>query len=111
MEIEKDITNRAVAELKTLFGEKLKRVILYGSYARGDFHEESDVDIMALLDVEQERVRDYSRQVVRISGDIGMDNNIYVSIMLRNFDFFFKKLNVSHFYRNVMKDGKELYCG
>ncbi|MCL2220129.1 MAG: nucleotidyltransferase domain-containing protein [Chitinispirillia bacterium] len=111
MDIEADITNRAVSELKSLLGEKLRRVILYGSYARGDFHEESDVDIMVLLDVEREQVPKYRTPVRRISGDIGIDNNIYVSIMVQSFDFFFKELKLSHFYRNVMKDGKELYCG
>ena len=30
---------------KELFGEKLKDIILFGSYARGDYDDESDVDI------------------------------------------------------------------
>ena len=39
--------------LTQLYGERLDRVILYGSYARGDFHAESDVDYMVVLNDEQ----------------------------------------------------------
>ena len=35
--------------LTELYGERLDRVILYGSYARGDFHAESDVDYLVVL--------------------------------------------------------------
>ena len=36
--------------LKTIYGERLKRVFLYGSYARGQGGPESDVDILIVLD-------------------------------------------------------------
>lgn len=36
--------------LRKIYGNKLKRVILYGSYARGDFTEGSDIDVMIILD-------------------------------------------------------------
>lgn len=29
-----------------IFGDRLTRIILYGSYARGDFNQNSDMDIM-----------------------------------------------------------------
>ena len=35
-------------EMKRILGENLKKVILYGSYARGDYTENSDIDIMVL---------------------------------------------------------------
>jgi uncharacterized protein len=33
-----------------LYGERLKGVYLYGSYARGDFEEGSDLDVLVVLD-------------------------------------------------------------
>lgn len=36
--------------LKTIYGERLKGVFLYGSYARGQGGPESDVDILIVLD-------------------------------------------------------------
>ena len=40
-----------------LLGERLKKIILYGSYARGDYNSSSDIDIMILTDDEIEIYR------------------------------------------------------
>ncbi len=40
-----------IAEIKKIYGKHLRRVILFGSYARGDFRPDSDIDIMILLDI------------------------------------------------------------
>jgi predicted nucleotidyltransferase len=39
-----------VGALRARFGSRLVSVRLFGSYARGDAHEESDVDCLVLLD-------------------------------------------------------------
>jgi len=36
--------------LESLYGDRLKGLYLYGSYARGDYDEESDVDVLIVLD-------------------------------------------------------------
>jgi predicted nucleotidyltransferase len=36
--------------LKRIYGKRLKSIILYGSYARGDADEGSDIDLIVLLD-------------------------------------------------------------
>lgn len=36
-------------QLQSLYGERLVRLVLYGSYARGDTHAESDVDVLVVL--------------------------------------------------------------
>ncbi len=42
--------NQAVkSELQTLYGKRLAKLILYGSYARGDQHEGSDIDFLVVL--------------------------------------------------------------
>lgn len=46
--------------LKDLYKDKLKAIILYGSVARGTALEESDVDILVLVDASQEELRNYS---------------------------------------------------
>ena len=48
-----DYTN----DLQKIYGNHLKTVILYGSYARGDYTEESDIDIMILLDIEDMKIK------------------------------------------------------
>jgi predicted nucleotidyltransferase len=41
----------AVAEdLRPLYGTRLRRLLLFGSWARGDAHPESDIDLLVVLD-------------------------------------------------------------
>ena len=46
----KGILEKYVKDIHQLYGNDLKTVILYGSYARGDFGPDSDIDIMILVD-------------------------------------------------------------
>lgn len=47
------------SRLATLYPERLRGVYLFGSYARDEANEESDVDILIVLD----RVENYSREI------------------------------------------------
>ena len=46
-----EILKKYVEDVHKIYGERLKSVILYGSYARGDFGPNSDIDIMILVDL------------------------------------------------------------
>ena len=35
-----------VSNVRAIYGSHLRQIILYGSYARGDYNSDSDVDIM-----------------------------------------------------------------
>lgn len=43
------IARAVAADLKELYGERLREVILFGSWARGDAHPESDIDLLLVL--------------------------------------------------------------
>lgn len=56
---------RLLSELKQglihIYGEQLKAVILYGSYARGDYDAESDIDVLVVL----KNYEQYGREIDR----------------------------------------------
>ena len=66
--------------LRRLYGERLKGLILYGSYARGDQREGSDPDILVVLD-------DFERAPIELNrtddliGDLSLEYEITVSLM------------------------------
>ncbi len=45
----KEILKAVRAILEPMYGERLRGLVLYGSVARGDYDEDSDVDILVLL--------------------------------------------------------------
>jgi len=49
--------------LSRLYGQRLKGVYLFGSHARGEADDESDVDVLIVLD----RIENYSKEVDRSS--------------------------------------------
>lgn len=53
----KEIIKRIHNRLQQVYGGRLKKVILYGSLARGEFNDESDIDVLVILD----EVRNYGR--------------------------------------------------
>ena len=51
-------------KLQRVYGNKLKAVILYGSVARGTATEESDIDIMVLIDGTAQELRTFEDQLM-----------------------------------------------
>ena len=95
-------------EIQRIYGLHLKSVILYGSYARGDFTQDSDVDIMILVDLTDEEMEEYSDELA----EIGFDYNVAYGILMpvvRNQEHFKHWVKAYPFYENVQKEGVKIY--
>ncbi len=103
------VTKEVVDAVLDLLKEKVYKIVLYGSYARGDFTSESDIDIMILLDCSKEEVKEYRSQVSRLASRIGLKNDIEVSLLLRDRQSFEEGQQILPFYRNVAGEGVYLY--
>ncbi|MCL2089172.1 MAG: nucleotidyltransferase domain-containing protein [Oscillospiraceae bacterium] len=104
------ITNEVTQGAKNILGDKLRKVILYGSYARGDYNTDSDVDIMILTDVKDDEVSRLACEIDMVSSDVSLENDMLVSVFIKNKQFFDEHLPILPFYQNVIKDGVELYA-
>lgn len=104
--IEKGVT-RYAEEAKKVYGSKLYRFILYGSCARGDFDDESDVDIMILLDVPPEEIPEERRKTSEISSllNVEFDYDLLFAPVVQSKEIFLKYGCASNFYMNVEKEG------
>ncbi len=49
-----------ILELKRRYGDRIYEVIVFGSYARGDASDESDIDVLIIGDVKLDEVIDVS---------------------------------------------------
>ena len=101
----KRILSSALINLKEIFGDALKSMILYGSYARGDFDKESDVDIMLLVDMDREKLRQYHEPLARLSSKIDLEYDIVSSFAMVPYQEFNDYKELLPYYRNVDREG------
>lgn len=99
------ITSTVAKEARQILGSKLDAVVLYGSYARGDFDSESDIDIMVRIDCPTNQIDDYEDSFDKLSSRLSLDNDITVSITLRDKATFEKFINALPFYSNIEREG------
>lgn len=105
----KSLIERYVSEIQKLYGTHLRQVILYGSYARGDFRADSDVDIMILLDISDLELKKYSRQLSYLTYDFNMDYEIDIKPIAKSESHFQKWVVNYPFYANIQREGVVLF--
>ncbi len=77
------------AALERLYGDRLVKVILFGSHARGEAHEESDVDVLVVL-----------RGEVCIHDEIKRTNPLVSDLLLKYREF----LTIQPFAEAIFED-------
>ena len=93
-----------VAEsLLHVYGNKLRTVVLYGSVARGTQADDSDIDIMILIDGNDDKLSD-------VSTEFSLKYLKVLSIMDISYQEYEDWKNISPFYKNVSKEGVILYA-
>lgn len=95
-------------QLRTLLKNDLSKIILYGSYARGDFQEDSDVDVMILVNLPAEEIEKIEEAIFELAYDIEMEHGIHISPIIKNAEQFEYWVDTLPFYRNVKKEGVEI---
>lgn len=105
-----DILKKYVEDVKKLYGNQLKTVILYGSYARGDFRADSDIDIMILVGMNEQEIKKEERRLSKVTFEYDFDYDLNIMPIVKNIDHFNKWLRAYPFYYNVKKEGVELYA-
>lgn len=101
------IENELVQILNRLYPNRLAQIILYGSYARGDFHVDSDIDFLVVLEDEE----------ILTGKELGFMNKpifdltLQYGIQISHYPTTQKKFTQSEsmFYRQIRKEGKVLW--
>lgn len=90
--------------LTELYGDRLNRIVLYGSYARGDFHAESDVDYMVILNDDDVKAGKEIRYMVDRVYDLSDEHHTLISVKPVSLK---KYLHSDLFlYQNARREGK-----
>ncbi|GAV25197.1 hypothetical protein ciss_11300 [Carboxydothermus islandicus] len=103
------LLNELVMELQKVYGTKLKDVILFGSYGRGEQDKESDIDIAVIVDMDDEELKKYEEKLNDIAGEYGYRYLKVISLIDISYNKFKKYKDVVPFYRTIENEGVTLY--
>ena len=98
-----------IEKCKTLFGNKLSDVRLFGSYARGDYCGNSDIDVMVILDMDTDEIRRNRSGICQIASDIDLTHNVNIMPVLQSKEEYEQRKSFG-FYRNVELEGVSKYA-
>ena len=99
------IMQQLVSAVNGLFGDSVQDVILFGSYARHEENDDSDIDVMLLIDLPREQLPSYRRQVAQIAAELLYEYGVVVSPLLESESFFERNRVTYPLFKNIVKEG------
>lgn len=102
------ISKEMVECYRVVYGSDIVEIILYGSYARGDYVEDSDIDIVAVVHGSRVDLQEKLKAVWDVSAELGLENDIVVSPTVIPYDEFARYKQSLPYYRNIVKEGKKI---
>ena len=94
--------------VRKMLGNSLDSVIVYGSYARGDYSELSDIDVMLLVSLGEVEIKKISDQISDLAFDFMMKYGVDISPVITNIDHLNYWVDNLSYYRNIRDEGVRL---
>ena len=102
------ICQRVADSYRHTYGDALQAVFLYGSYARGDFDEYSDVNFAAIVAGERLELQNKRHQLWDETNDLDLEYDVITSPKVIPLAEFEKYKDISAYYRNIQREGKRI---
>lgn len=106
----KIVLDQYIEEIKRIIGADVKNIILYGSYVRGDYKSNSDIDLMILVSCSEDKAVDLQNKLFDVSYDFWYQYDLEINPIVKNKSHFIKWVENYPFYNNVQKEGINLYA-
>lgn len=99
------ILRRIAAIYRDVYGEDIVKMVLYGSYARGNQDEESDIDVVAIVRGERPELQKKLREVWELSSGLELEYETILSPTVIPYDEYEEYREVLPYYRNIEREG------
>lgn len=100
-----DILGEVYRECSRIYPNKINDAFLYGSYARGDYNEESDIDILLVIDMGVSEIAQRRAKLASVTSALSLEHDITVSVTVKPKEQFSAYADVLPFYKNVLREG------
>lgn len=103
------VKDDVVYEVRNLMKGDLVEIILYGSCARGDYTDDSDIDIALITNCDRLEAKKYSRELAGIATKLAMKYFAVVNFVCLPFEEYSTKNKWYEYFRNIQEEGEVLY--
>ena len=99
-------------EIESVSDYHIKKVILFGSYARGDFKRDSDIDIMVLVDLDESHMKHYEDLIYDKTYDFNCKYDTDIMPVVQNINQYLTKerQEESHDFELLLCEFAQNYC-
>ena len=102
------ILDRVAKDAESFLGGALDAVVLYGSYARGDYDEESDIDFVAIVNGDRLDLQKKCHQVWDEINKMDLEYDTVTSAQVIPAHEYEKYKGFLSYYKNIQKEGKRI---
>jgi predicted nucleotidyltransferase len=99
---EREILEQFKVEVKKVLGDRLDRVVLFGSRSRGDAASDSDFDLLVTVRNLQETDR---KRVFEIAADLSLEYDTVLAVLVVPANDFTED-RYFYLYENIQKEGQ-----
>ncbi|MDY3251151.1 MAG: nucleotidyltransferase domain-containing protein [Candidatus Choladocola sp.] len=103
------VKEKAADRIKDLMKGDLVEIVLYGSCARGDYTDDSDVDIAIITKCDRMGAKKYSRELAGLATELAMEYFVVVNFVCLPYEEYITKNNWYEYFRNIRDEGERLY--
>ena len=104
----KNILRKMVLIYRNIYNQNLCEIYLYGSYARGDYNTESDIDIAAIVKGERQELQEQLKKIWDVVSDLELDYEVIISPTVIPYTEFETYKEILPYYRNIAQEGVKL---
>lgn len=109
-EADRAVIDELCQAMQKIFGNRCKKIVLYGSYARGEQDPYSDMDFMVIVAMDENELRTYDDLVFDKSYEITLKYGVLLSVLTKSEQHFIHWVDVLPFYDNIRKEGLEFHA-
>ena len=102
------ILREVVKAYQAAYDTNIVKILMYGSYARGDYTEESDIDIVAIVKGDRRLLQDKLEQIWDKSSELELEYETIISPTVIPYHEYEKYKDALPYYRNIEMEGVEV---
>lgn len=99
------VIDEFVRGAKQQLGGHIQQIVLYGSYARREERDNSDIDILLLVDLTNMEIKEVQNDIYDLAYELELTTGREISPVLINMEQFQYWKDTLPFYRNIEKEG------